>query len=75
MSTVKTPEEEAKPTLAAVGDFNATVRIDTPQEIRYYQNGGILPYVLRQLISGRSETPAPGGISSVGDARTGSVPT
>ena len=30
--------------------FNATVRIDTPQEIRYYQNGGILPYVLRQLL-------------------------
>ncbi len=27
----------------------ATVRIDTPQEILYYQHGGILPYVLRQL--------------------------
>jgi aconitate hydratase len=25
-------------------------RIDTPIEIDYYQNGGILPYVLRQLI-------------------------
>jgi aconitate hydratase len=34
--------------------FTATVRIDTPQEIRYYQHGGILPYVLRQLLSGRS---------------------
>ena len=33
--------------------FTATVRIDTPQEIRYYQHGGILPYVLRQLLSGR----------------------
>ena len=31
----------------------ATVRIDTPQEIRYYEHGGILPYVLRQLLSGR----------------------
>ena len=30
--------------------FTATVRIDTPQEIRYYQHGGILPYVLRQLL-------------------------
>jgi len=30
-------------------DFNATVRIDTPQEILYYENGGILQYVLRQL--------------------------
>jgi aconitate hydratase len=33
--------------------FTATVRIDTPQEIRYYEHGGILPYVLRQLLSGR----------------------
>jgi aconitate hydratase len=29
--------------------FEAKVRIDTPQEIAYYRNGGILPYVLRQL--------------------------
>jgi aconitate hydratase len=29
--------------------FQARVRIDTPQEILYYQNGGILQYVLRQL--------------------------
>jgi aconitate hydratase len=29
--------------------FTATVRIDTPQEILYYQHGGILQYVLRQL--------------------------
>lgn len=28
-----------------------TVRIDTPIEIEYYQHGGILPYVLRQLIA------------------------
>ena len=30
-------------------EFSATLRIDTPQEILYYQHGGILPYVLRQL--------------------------
>jgi aconitate hydratase len=30
-------------------EFKATVRIDTPQEILYYQHGGILQYVLRQL--------------------------
>jgi aconitate hydratase len=30
-------------------EFPATVRIDTPQEVLYYQNGGILQYVLRQL--------------------------
>jgi aconitate hydratase len=29
--------------------FQVKVRIDTPQEILYYQNGGILQYVLRQL--------------------------
>jgi len=29
--------------------FQATVRIDTPVEIEYYQNGGILHTVLRQL--------------------------
>ena len=27
-----------------------TVRIDTPIEIEYYRHGGILPYVLRQLL-------------------------
>src|SRR3989441_5279091 len=27
-----------------------TCRIDTPIEIEYYQHGGILPYVLRQLV-------------------------
>jgi aconitate hydratase len=31
-------------------EFHATVRIDTPQEVLYYQHGGILQYVLRQLI-------------------------
>jgi aconitate hydratase len=29
--------------------FEALVRVDTPQEAEYYRNGGILPYVLRQL--------------------------
>jgi aconitate hydratase len=37
--------------------FEAVVRIDTPQESRYYRHGGILPYVLRQLLLGR-ERPA-----------------
>ena len=31
--------------------FEAKVRIDTPQEIEYFQHGGILQYVLRQLAS------------------------
>ncbi len=29
--------------------FDVRVRIDTPREIEYFRNGGILPYVLRQL--------------------------
>ncbi len=29
--------------------FTASVRLDTPKEIEYFQNGGILHYVLRQL--------------------------
>jgi aconitate hydratase len=33
--------------------FHATVRIDTPQEVLYYQHGGILQYVLRQLLAQR----------------------
>ncbi len=30
--------------------FTAIVRIDTPQEVLYYQHGGILSYVIRQLL-------------------------
>jgi aconitate hydratase len=29
--------------------FEVQVRLDTPMEVEYYRNGGILPYVLRQL--------------------------
>jgi aconitate hydratase len=32
-------------------EFEATVRIDTPDESEYYRHGGILQYVLRQLRS------------------------
>jgi aconitate hydratase len=31
--------------------FRAVVRIDTPQEVKYYQHGGILQFVLRQLLA------------------------
>lgn len=31
-------------------EFNAVVRIDTPGEAEYYRNGGILQYVLRNLM-------------------------
>jgi aconitate hydratase len=35
----------------SVTRFQAVSRIDTPQEVLYYVHGGILPYVLRQLIA------------------------
>ena len=30
--------------------FEAIARVDTPEEINYYRHGGILPYVLRQML-------------------------
>ncbi len=33
-------------------EFDVTIRIDTPREADYYWNGGILQYVLRQLLKG-----------------------
>jgi aconitate hydratase len=30
--------------------FQAVARVDTPFEVSYYQHGGILPYVLRQML-------------------------
>jgi aconitate hydratase len=35
-------------------EFDALVRIDTPQEAQYYANGGILQFVLRQLIASKA---------------------
>jgi aconitate hydratase len=39
-------------------EFQAVVRIDTPQEALYYANGGILQYVLRQLLAGKAQPEA-----------------
>jgi aconitate hydratase len=36
-------------------EFDALVRIDTPQEALYYANGGILQYVLRQLLASKPQ--------------------
>jgi aconitate hydratase A / 2-methylisocitrate dehydratase len=62
--------------------FTATIRIDTPQEVLYYQHGGILQYVLRQLLTGRQKakaisgapaaSPKP-GISNSGKVEEGSL--
>ena len=39
-------------------EFEALLRIDTPQEALYYANGGILQYVLRQLLGSRETVTA-----------------
>ncbi len=46
----KTVEVRATASGGTVKVFTATLRIDTPQEVLYYQHGGILQYVIRQLL-------------------------
>ena len=41
----------ARDTNGVAKEFLADVRIDTPEELVAFRHGGILPYVLRQLIS------------------------
>jgi aconitate hydratase len=43
--SVRATSDEGK-----VKEFKARCRIDTPAELEYYRNGGILEYVLRQLL-------------------------
>ncbi|HUA93139.1 MAG TPA: aconitate hydratase AcnA [Terracidiphilus sp.] len=49
LASGRTLEVSAAAADGAKKKFKATVRIDTPQEIEYYEHGGILQYVLRQL--------------------------
>jgi aconitate hydratase len=49
--TVKATNADGKTTT-----FDALVRIDTPVELDYYQHGGILQFVLRNLMSGSSSS-------------------
>jgi len=44
--TVKATADDGK-----VTEFNVICRIDTPAELDYYRHGGILEYVLRQLLA------------------------
>lgn len=37
--------------MGRLGTLALTIRIDTPQEVQYYKHGGILQYVLRQLLA------------------------
>ena len=45
----------AKGADGTVIEIDAKVRIDTPQEVQYYKHGGILQYVLRQLLQTKPE--------------------
>jgi aconitate hydratase len=49
-----TPRKEAtvhaKAADGAVKTFKACIRVDTPEEVSYYRHGGILQYVLRQML-------------------------
>ncbi len=50
-----TPQSDAKIVITRADgsrqEVVVTLRIDTPIEVDYYRNGGILPYVLRQLLA------------------------
>lgn len=37
-------------------EFSVLARLDTPKEIEYYQHGGILHYVLRKILTSKSDT-------------------
>ena len=49
LAGTRTLEVKATAADGTVKMFTAKVRIDTPQEIEYFEHGGILQYVLRQL--------------------------
>ncbi|WP_237209273.1 aconitate hydratase AcnA [Rothia nasimurium] len=51
-TTPKTLKVTATAEDGKVTEFDAVVRIDTPGEADYYRNGGILQYVLRNLVRG-----------------------
>ncbi|MGB7507937.1 MAG: aconitate hydratase AcnA, partial [Mycobacterium sp.] len=48
--TPKTVNVKATKTDGSAIEFDAVVRIDTPGEADYYRNGGILQYVLRNML-------------------------
>jgi aconitate hydratase len=49
------PQQEVKMTIhranGSTEEVQVVLRIDTPIEVEYYKHGGILPYVLRQLVA------------------------
>jgi len=51
LKTGQTVAVRARDEGGQVREFQAICRLDTPAEIDYYRNGGILEYVLRQLLT------------------------
>ncbi|MGV0627487.1 aconitate hydratase AcnA [Mycolicibacter minnesotensis] len=51
--TPKTVHVKATKTDGSVVEFDAVVRIDTPGEADYYRNGGILQFVLRNMLKSK----------------------
>jgi len=49
ISSGVTPGKSVTVTTDTGKSFSVTARLDTPQEVEYYEHGGILQYVLRQL--------------------------
>jgi aconitate hydratase len=47
---VKAAKDSGGDAAGKVTEFDAVVRIDTPGEADYYRNGGILQYVLRNML-------------------------
>jgi len=50
LSPKKSITVHAKTEDGNVKTFSAVARVDTPEEVSYYQHGGILQYVLRQML-------------------------
>ena len=61
----RTLEVRARREDGSTVSFTVTIRIDTPQEVLYYQHGGILHFVLRQLLGGRQKARALSGAPPV----------
>jgi aconitate hydratase len=56
VSTITKPKMELSvkavdPNSGKTKEFTVVCRVDTPEEVEYVRHGGILPYVLRQLVN------------------------